>query len=140
MRNIILCIDDDPGRYNQLAKREDITCVVTCRLEEVNWYLELYAKRLLGICLDHDMPFQNGMYFTQHVLFELMHPVLIVSHNSVEVPKMADVLMEWCVPFEISAAEQTPQWAERALVYFRSHYGIQHTPPQQRRGLSTSTS
>ncbi len=124
MRNIVLCIDNDPCRYNTMAQQQDLTCLVTCRLEEVIYYLKHYGDRILGICLDHDMPFQNGMYFAQHVLMAYQHPVVVVTNNTAKGPIMCDVLAEYETPCEYNPASARMGWTGEVLLYFRRIRGV----------------
>ena len=80
----ILCIDDDPIRYTRFNKTYlDVQVIVTCRLEEVRFYLEgCRTYNIIGICLDHDMPYVTGDYFARYLLNDYPDiPVVITSNN-----------------------------------------------------------
>lgn len=128
MRDIILCIDDDPKRYEWIIKtNSDWTILVTCRLEEVEFYLHFYKNRIWGVCLDHDMPGPNGQYFAQHVLNEYSFPVVIVSNNIPGANKICEILDEWAVPYTRIPASAGIRWGTEVLGYFRRQNNATHS-------------
>jgi DNA-binding response OmpR family regulator len=104
MQKIILCIDDSPERYGNLAKfvsHRGITVIVTCRMEEVIFYTDSDCSdcyEIIGVCLDHDMPFQDGMYFAINHLREKSWPVAITSMNPSGAENMFQELSSYETP------------------------------------------
>lgn len=97
----VLAIDDIPFRYWRLARtlaKLDIGLVVTCRMEEVRFYLNEAHYSICGVLLDHDMPFQDGMYFVDAWLKERSMPVVVSSHNQPAAERLRATLEEWAVP------------------------------------------
>ncbi len=125
MNPIILCIDDVPTRYINLASAalaRGVVAVVTCREEEVDFYLKYHY--VFGICLDHDMPFQNGLTIAQKFLIERSIPVAIVSHNPPGVKSIADILNDYEVENIISPAQNSIGWAESIVNWFETKFKI----------------
>lgn len=120
MPKIILCIDDMPQRYTNLAFRlgaadKPITVVVTCRMEDVRFYTENKCYEIIGVCLDHDMPFQDGMYFAIHYLREHNWPVAITSANpfgAEDIFKELDYCDTPCKKIPVTDRNFTPQLME----------------------------
>lgn len=97
----VLAIDDTPGRYWRLARtlaKLDIGLLVTCRMEEVRFYLDEAHYPICGVLLDHDMPFQDGTYFADVWLKERSLPVVVSSHNQPAAERLRATLEEWAVP------------------------------------------
>lgn len=97
----ILAIDDMPDRYIQLSKfllSMDIFLLVTCRMEDVRFYLNDVKYPICGILLDNDMPFQDGQYFVDYFLKEHSIPIVISSHNVVAAENLLNKLNEYDVP------------------------------------------
>lgn len=117
----ILCIDDEPSRYDRLARSvpNDVVVLVTCRLEEVKFYLYTYRADIIGVCLDHDMPFADGQYFASHVLNELSIPVAVVSQNPMGAAKIIDILEEWATPTRALPAAHREEWVRDIKTFFR---------------------
>lgn len=117
---MILCIDDMPMRYLELAQllqnEYGITTVVTCRMEEVKFYLEIY--KVIGVCLDHDMPFQNGLCFAETFLAERNIPVLITSQNPGGSAHIKYTLDEYEVRNLTLPYLHDGQWLQQALRFF----------------------
>lgn len=100
MVKFVLAIDDMPNRYWRLARtlsKFDIGLLVTCRMEEVRFYLCEANYQICGVLLDHDMPFQDGMYFVDAWLKERSAPVVVSSHNHPAAERLRAVLEEWAV-------------------------------------------
>lgn len=114
---MILCIDDDPIRYEKLVKATDYQVVVTCRQVDVRFYLNNYGDKIIGICLDHDMPFENGMWYAD-LLTAYSIPIVIVSHNPDAARAMAFKLDDFDVPQTRLAARDDIDWAEAVMYFF----------------------
>lgn len=135
MVKFVLAIDDEPRRYWRLARtlaKFDIGLVVTCRMEEVRFYLCEANYQICGVLLDHDMPFQDGAYFVDSWLRERSIPVVVSSHNQPAAERLRATLDEWAVPV-ICAPAVEPGHSRRDLEpYLRwermalSHFQIQH--------------
>jgi CheY-like chemotaxis protein len=118
----ILCIDDDPIRYRGLrqeiaARGLPLLVVHTCRQEDVVQYLDKLAGELVGVCLDHDMPFQDGQWFVRQYLQERNHPVVVVSHNTPMADSMAALLQDYEVPV-IKVRAGSPGFENLVLTFF----------------------
>ena len=99
MGQIILCIDDQPIRYRKLRKmvqKYDYVVVTTCRLEDVQEYLR-GSDTIVGVCLDHDMPFQDGVYFAE-LLREKGYPIAVTSMNPDGAKVIGHILDEYETP------------------------------------------
>jgi hypothetical protein len=70
-----------------------IVTVTTCRLEDVQGYLR-GPDVIVGVCLDHDMPFQDGVYFAT-MLREKSYPVAITSMNPDGAENIQRILNEY---------------------------------------------
>lgn len=125
MSLVILCIDDMPIRYHRLAdvaKDHDVMVLVTCRLEDVNFYLsqkDLY--QIIGICLDHDMPNLNGDYYAKNIFSEKNIPVVISSHNPDGALKIEEYLNDYETPNILLPSEDSESWAKFAMAFFIHH-------------------
>jgi hypothetical protein len=120
MSGIILCIDDQPVRYHSfrdsiLKINPNIFTVVTCRPDEFFWYITGPYK-ILGICLDHDMPYKEGTFFAEQ-LGEFNYPVAIVSQNPSGVVMIQAILDEWGVPNKITNCAWK-NWESLAIDFF----------------------
>lgn len=122
MRTIILCIDDMPIRY------ENITCdwamlVTTCRLEDYYFWIKRHKAghvTIVGVMLDHDMPFQNGAWFAGKIREDLHCPVALTSNNPSGRNTMFDLLSEYELPV-IHADCTWPDWDLKALDFIKSN-------------------
>lgn len=93
---IVVCVDDYPMRYRVLSNTLSaigIIAVTTCRVEDVEEYLQS-NNEIAGFCLDHDMPFQSGMFFA-NMLREYSIPVVITSLNPSGAKNISDHLEEY---------------------------------------------
>lgn len=117
--SLILCIDDVPVRYERLCKmNQKQIFVVTCRQEEVRFYLSNYREQITGICLDHDMPFRDGEWFAE-LLTGYSIPVAITSQNPSGASKMQALLQEYEVPVTLLPVLDSELWALNVLHFFR---------------------
>lgn len=97
MTDIILCIDDDPLRYHELAKLVAPRYLVLVHYdpEMVDIALEFYRGRIVGVCLDHDMPTMNGQDMAKHYLIDKTLRVAITSANHVGARKIEEILRDY---------------------------------------------
>ena len=118
MGKILLCIDDQPIRYKKLRKMThslNIVTVTTCRMEDVIEYLR-GPDKIVGVCLDHDMPFQDGAWYSR-LLREKSHPVVITSMNSQGAANMQVILDEYETRNIYLPCTQH-DWETNALIFF----------------------
>lgn len=123
MANLILCIDDQPIRYKRLNPPGAVI-VVTCRLEDVNFYIDRHKAsidKIKGVMLDHDMPFLSGQVFARIIREEIHVPVALTSNNASGRKAMRDILEEYEVPV-IDADCSWPSWDKIALDFI--HKGV----------------
>ena len=90
----LLCIDDEPIRFNKLASAAD--CFVTDRPEVVEFYLNAYDFD--AVLLDHDMPLWTGVEVARLHLIERGIPVIVHSANNVGADNIMLLLEEYAVP------------------------------------------
>lgn len=90
----LLCIDDEPIRFNRLALTDD--CFVTDRPEVVEFYLKAY--KFDAVLLDHDMPLWTGVEAARLHLIERMIPVIVHSANDIGANNIMLLLQEYAVP------------------------------------------
>jgi len=97
-----LCIDDEPIRFDKLAKTAD--CFVTDRPEVVEFYLKAYDFD--AVLLDHDMPLWTGVEVARLHLIERGIPVIVHSANDVGANNIMLLLREYAVPcYRLSVLE-----------------------------------
>jgi DNA-binding NarL/FixJ family response regulator len=123
MMDTILAIDDEPIRYHklaELARERGINLVVTCQQAEYEFYTECRAYRIVGVCLDHDMPFQNGEHFAKDLAM-YGYPVVVVSNNHGAAARCRDILEEGATPVTVAPASTDSWWPERILEWFAKH-------------------
>ena len=80
----ILCIDDEPIRYNALAfqaEQKDIQILLAQTIAQAKFYLDR-PHQIIGICLDHDMPEANGLHYAEHIIENPTIPIVITSLNT----------------------------------------------------------
>ena len=120
MAKIVLCIDDQPIRFCTLRQKlnkidPDIAVVVTCRIDDFFWYINSPDK-ILGVCLDHDMPYKEGPFFAEQ-LGEFNYPVAIVSQNPSGVATLEATLNYWGVKNKITNCAWN-NWEDLAIEFF----------------------
>lgn len=123
MIKIILCVDDTPVRYNRLAAlaaERGFVVVVTCRFEDVKFYLDNDCYDPIGVCLDHDMPNYDGTSFAREFFMERNIPVVISSHNPGGSEKIAAVLDTYLTPYCYAPAKNRDYWVQEVLNFFTS--------------------
>lgn len=117
---IILCIDDSPERYDTFivrARARDCICIISHDPYTVHQALDVYRDDIIGICLDHDMPIQNGMFFVNNFLIGISMPVSIVSANEHGARRMKDTLEEYQGNVQLNSAI-SKDWVERTFQLF----------------------
>jgi len=110
---LILCIDDQPDRYDELVSlcsRIGVLVVVADRPEHVRHYLERHTEgvELVGILLDHDMPIRAGTEFVEDIANHRDETTVIaVSGNVVGRERLVWELKDrpWMCWFEIPVTE-----------------------------------
>lgn len=115
--DMILAIDDSPIRYHKLARlaaEKGINLIVTCRLEEYEFYTEEPSYKIVGVCLDHDMPFQSGEDFAKDLALR-GYPVVVVSNNHAAGERCRRILEETETRVKTSPASTDAWWAENVL-------------------------
>lgn len=118
MNKIVLCIDDEPIRYRELRNllaKDGIVVVTTCRLEDFFQYMDS-PYEIVGVCLDHDMPFQSGMYFAG-VLRQHNYPVVITSLNNNGAKNISYHLDEYETPNIILPCTKEA-WEHEAILFW----------------------
>jgi CheY-like chemotaxis protein len=118
MGKILLCIDDQPIRYKRLRKLTSdygVIVVTTCRLEDVNEYLR-GPDQIVGVCLDHDMPFQSGAYFAE-ILREKNYPVAITSMNPDGAAIIKNILDEYETPNKLLPCSRRGGWEYQVFAF-----------------------
>lgn len=122
----LLCIDDDPVRYDKLVLPPGWVVLVTCRWEDYRFYRDRHLDndlfpefRIGGICLDHDMPFQNGQWFAHRVREDFHVPVFLVSMNTPGRAAMREILAEYEVPV-LDTPVTDKGWQDRVFL------GLEH--------------
>ena len=116
MQRIILCIDDMPVRYEKIVCNW-ATLVPLCRLEDYKFWLRRHQNehiRVVGVMLDHDMPFQDGVWFADQIRNDFHIPVALTSNNKNGRDHMYALLEEYEIPV-IHADCSWPNWEETAL-------------------------
>ena len=116
MINAILCIDDQPIRYESID-RDDVAIVTTCRMEDYRFQINRHKAgkiKIIGVMLDHDMPFQNGAWFAERIREDLHVPVALTSNNRSGRDRMFDILADYEVPV-VHADCTWPDWQTTAL-------------------------
>lgn len=120
---VVLCIDDEPIRYRNLAKQlpNDIVLITTHSLQDVKFYLELpQLYQIVGICLDCDMPNgPQGFYYASHILNEKNIPVVIASQNSSEALKCHEILDEYATPNILLPVMDDEGWIKMVIDFFK---------------------
>lgn len=122
IRARILCIDDEPLRYAEfyvLAQKRGFLVTITDHPTMVQMYLDnpLDDVPLVGVCLDHDMPHQDGFYFANQHLISRNFPVAIVSVNPAGASKIQALLEEYETPCGLFPAA-TRGWELEVLEFF----------------------
>jgi hypothetical protein len=115
-QKIILCIDDMPIRY------QDIRCdwavlITTCRMEDYRFLVNRHKAglvRIVGVMLDHDMPFQDGVWYADKIREDLHVPVALTSNNRNGRDHMFALLEEYEVPV-IHSDCTWPNWQAQAM-------------------------
>ena len=125
---LLLCIDDDPYRYRDLApllKAAGVFLVVHHDPEMVALVLGTYRDELVGVCLDHDMPTLTGVEMAKLYLIDKSLPVAITSANPVGAQAIAALLAEYQVPHKLLSAsvktsvqQACPNGWEQAVMEF----------------------
>lgn len=121
--NIILAIDDMPRRYDDFPLPPDTILVTTCRLEDYKYYVRqhwLLRLKIVGVLLDHDMPFQSGQYFARLIREDLHVPVCLTSVNMPGRAAMHEILHEYEIPV-IHCDCTWPDWRSTALDFITSN-------------------
>ena len=124
---VLLCVDDEPIRYEKLAsklKSLDILLVVTHIPRHVDFYIEHYRYEIIAVCLDHDMPINDGVEFANRVFCELGFKVLIVSGNPEGAKNIKKVLDDFFTPNQIVPATMK-NWEDAIIDEVKSL--MQHT-------------
>lgn len=120
MPNIILCIDDMPVRYQDI-KCDWAVLVTLCRLEDYKFWIKRHRNdhaTIIGVMLDHDMPFQDGVWFAGQIREDLHVPVALTSNNKSGREAMFSLLSEYELPV-IHCDCTWDGWQERALSHIK---------------------
>ncbi len=124
-RNLLLCIDDDgsryAGRFHDAIAPRGWTPLITDEPGAVAYYLKAYRDRLVGVCLDHDMRSESGVYFAREHLGPLSLPVSIVSGNVVGAENIARILCDFGVVY-VKAPAIGVGWPEKSIRLFDQHW------------------
>lgn len=120
MKDIILCIDDEPDRYHSLSDsfKDGIVLVTDCPAT-FEFYLGHYRSRILGICLDHDMRFKPGTWFANRLINESF-PVAITSVNTPFAAIMAEKLYYAGIDRVLLPFGSSDDWAYLILDFFKN--------------------
>lgn len=121
--NIILCIDDAPIRYQDI-KCDWAVLVTLCRIEDYRFWIQRHMDnhcKIVGVMLDHDMPFQNGVWFAEQIRDDLQVPVALTSNNKSGRDAMHDLLNDYELPV-IHTDCSWVNWSEQAMAFISSHF------------------
>jgi len=105
--NIILAIDDEPYRYQMLARKVASwgwTIIPVDRSAMIEAVLMMYEDRILAVMLDHDMPGMDGKEVAQEYLAPRNLPVIITTNSIPGAKRIQSVLDEYEVPYWSAAA------------------------------------
>lgn len=105
---ILLAIDDDPCRYDHLARllrKHDILTVTVQNPDGAEQIIE--SGLVFAVMLDHDMPTWNGTHYANNVLPGKNLPVCISSANRDGAANIAKILREKNVNYVIFSAVET---------------------------------
>lgn len=121
-RDIIIAIDDSFTRYvamSKLAAKCGITVIITENPEYIQMLLDITPKnRVLGICMDHDMPGRNALTIARDLVGHKNYPVMIVSTNLPGAENIREILEEYAVPHVGKYPAGQPDWEYKILNWF----------------------
>lgn len=124
-RNLVLCIDDDGTRYagraHEAFSARGWLPLITDDPGAVAYYLERHRDRIVGVCLDHDMRSESGVYFAREHLAPLSLPVAIVSANVVGAENIARILCDYGVVYT-KAPASVDGWPLVSTLLFERHW------------------
>lgn len=81
MQKVIICIDDAPDRYLKFSVDGCLTLVVET-LDQYYFYTSNKNLKVVGFCLDFDMPKTQGNVYAERIALEFPdRPVVITSLN-----------------------------------------------------------
>lgn len=128
MTKILICLDNQPNRYQKLRKilhDIGIVLVTTCRVDDLLEYLNGPAK-ILGICLTFEMPFGTGVMFASY-LKEYSYSVVIIDSDKYGIGKLKEKLTELNLKFA-TAAHNIDGWEELVLKLFNISFDNYQIP------------
>jgi CheY-like chemotaxis protein len=105
---LVLAIDDDPARYQHLARKlekHDMVVLGVQNPDAANMVLN--SKKVVAVFLDHDMPEWDGQYYAREVLSTRNVPVCISSANHAGAQAIAAILREYEVPCTTISVTET---------------------------------
>lgn len=130
MPDIVLAIDDNPERYqdlqNLLFNEDGILLIALNNPQGVEMLLSTGC--VMCVLLDHDMPTvengaltlqYDGVWFARNVLGPRPLPVCVTSANTVGSRNISDVLDEYAVPhiqIPIANPRHTEEWRKFVLL------------------------
>lgn len=125
---VLLCIDDDPARYQHLSRklaRHEIVVAVVQNPDAAEILLD--SGKVVAVMLDRDMPEWTGEHYAREVLGPRNVPVCVTSANHPAATIIAEILWRFDVPYTvISVTEMAAD--ERWLGWVLDlHYGSEAT-------------
>lgn len=120
MQKVIICIDDAPDRYLKLSVDGCFILVVET-LDQYYFYTSNKNLKVVGFCLDFDMPKTQGNVYAEKIAIEFPdNPVVITSLNVHGANTMQSIL-NWnnVRNRKIPAIDG---WENKANEYFSDHF------------------
>ena len=105
---ILLAIDDDPCRYDHLARllrKHDILTVTVQNPDGAEQVIE--SGLVFAVMLDHDMQTWEGTYYAEHVSPNKKLPVCISSANREGAANIAKILQANNIHYTVFSATET---------------------------------
>lgn len=122
VQKVIICVDDMPVRYVNI-RCDWAVLVTTCRMEDYRFLVNRHKAgliKIVGVMLDHDMPFQDGVWFADQIRSDLHVPVALTSNNKNGRDNMYALFEEYEVPV-IHCDCTWPNWETQAMDFIASH-------------------
>lgn len=105
---VLLAVDDDPARYQHLARklaRHGIVVAVVQNPDAADILLD--SGSVFAAMLDHDMPGWDGQHYAREVFGPRSVPVCVSSANPSGAKAISTILAEFAVPHTIISVMET---------------------------------
>lgn len=105
---VLLCIDDDPARYQHLSRklaRHEIVVAVVQNPDAADILLD--SGKVVAVMLDRDMPEWTGEHYAREVLGPRNVPVCVSSANHAGAKAISTILTEFAVPYTVISVTET---------------------------------